>query len=277
MILAMPRYLSFTTEAEWMAWREAIPYSVGGGKLVEILGLGFKTPIRPQQARAGHDAEGMIIARACEVLECAAPLRGVCVEDEEEPWMRGSLDAHHPDVEIWEIKLVGRGWAQDWRDGCAPKVRIQGIWYSQLTSLPVRVIAVFLDDYAAPTSHDALERAVRQGAMRMWEFPLKDTLTDRLALVDAARAWREAMLVGEAPEPGEAMLVTSSPRPRIRDASDEEVRLMAELDAALRASERVEILKEQIRTRARGSAGLRGGGRLALVNSRGAVTLKDLP
>lgn len=275
----MPRYLTFDSEAEWMAWREAIPYSVGGGKLVEILGLGFKTAIRKPQAQAGHDAEGMIVARACDLLGCPAPLRSVCVEDEEEPWMRGSLDALVEDTEIWEIKLVGRGWAPDWRDGCAPKVRIQGLWYSTITGLPVRVIAVFLDDYAAPTTYAALERAVRQGAMRMWQFPLRDTLHDRMKLVEAARAWREAMLLQETPEagPAVALVAAGAGRPRVREATPEESKLLAEYDVALRAAARVEELKEQIRTCARGSAGLRGGGRLALVNSRGAVTLKEYP
>lgn len=261
-----------------MAWREAIPYSVGGGKLVEILGLSFKTAIRKPQAQAGHDAEGIIVARACDLLGCPAPLRSVCVEDEEEPWMRGSLDAVVPDTEVWEIKLVGRGWAPEWRDGCALKVRVQALWYSTITGLPVRVIAVFLDDYAAPSTYAALELAVRQGAMRMWHFPMHETRAERMKLVEAARAWRERMLTQEAPDPSPLVVVTSATtKLRVREATPEESRLMAELDEALRAAERVEELKEQIRTRARGSAGLRGGGRLALVNSRGAVSLKEFP
>jgi hypothetical protein len=273
--LTMPKYLRFDSESEWLAWREATPYSVGGGKLVEILGIGFKTAIRPGQAKSGHEAEALIMERAANILMCEPPERGLCVEDEEEPWMRGSLDAVIPETEVWEIKLVGRGWASKWADGCDPKVRVQGIWYSQITGLPLRVIAVFLDDYAVPKGAN-LETLIASSALRMWTFSLRETLEDRMALVETARAWRESMLTGDAQEPTPKILLPSGPeRRRVRQATPEECVLLARYDAALQASRDLELLKDQIRTCARGSAGLRGGGRLALVNGRGAVTLKD--
>ena len=264
-------------QEKWRIWREDVPYPVGGSRIVSIMGDGFKTAIRPAQADAGHGAEPLILARAAEDLGCEMPEQGWCVEDEEEPWMRGSLDALIPDREIWEIKLVGRGWAvKDWRDGCARKVQIQALWYSQITGLDARVIAVFLDDYAVAPGQ--LERAVSRGAMRIWEYPHADTLRERMALVDVARAWREAKIAGRMSLSAEEALDLALPqppeRPRIREATPDEVILLAQYEAALTAAADVERLKAEIRTRARGCAGIEGGGRLALVDKRGAVKLR---
>lgn len=275
----MATYTRFGADEQdkWLKWREAVPFPVGGSRVVSILGDGFKTAIRPAQADAGHGAEPLIIARAAEDLGCEMPEQGWCAEDEEEPWMRASLDALIHDREIWEIKLVGRGWAvKDWRDGCARKVKTQAIWYSQITGLDARVIAVFLDDYGVAPGQ--LERAVSRGAMRVWEFPHADTLRDRMALVDVARAWREAKIAGRMSLSAEEALDVALPqppeRPRIREATPDEVLLLAQYDAALSAAADAERLKAEIRTRARGCAGIEGGGRLALVDKRGAVKLR---
>ena len=114
----MARYLRFPTEREWLAWRENIPFAVGGSRIVDIMGRGFKTPIKASQSTAGHAAEDLIVARACADLGCAVE-RGWCVEDDEEPWIRASLDALVPDQEVWEVKSVWKGWAPSWRDGWA--------------------------------------------------------------------------------------------------------------------------------------------------------------
>ncbi len=275
--MATYRRFDADDQDKWRIWREDVPFPVGGSRVVTILGDGFKTAIRPAQADAGHGAEPLILARAAADLGCPLPEQGWCVEDEEEPWMRGSLDALIPEQEIWEIKLVGRGWAaKDWRDGCARKVQIQALWYSQITGLDARVIAVFLDDYGVTLGN--LERAVNRGAMRIWEYPHADTRAERMALVDVARAWREAKMQGRMSLSAEEALDVALPqppeRPRIREATPAEVILLAQYDAALTAAADVERLKAEIRTRARGCAGIEGGGRLALVDKRGAVKLR---
>lgn len=273
----MARYLRFPTEREWLAWRENIPFAVGGSRIVDIMGRGFKTPIKASQSTAGHAAEDLIVARACADLGCAVE-RGWCVEDDEEPWIRASIDALVPDQEVWEIKSVWKGWAPSWRDGCDEKVRIQVLWEMTITGLPGRVIAVFPDEYGAgPQTH--LERVIGRGRMEMWEFSLEATRADRMALVDAARVWREVSLSGATPEPMAIALTPQDPRPRIREATPDEAMLIAEFAATQRtlqdASARLEVLKERLRTCARGSAGIKGGGRVALVDRRGTVKIKE--
>jgi len=273
----MARYLRFQNEPEWLAWRENIPFAVGGSRIVDIMGRGFKTRIKASQASAGHAAEDLIVARACADLGCSVE-RGWCVEDEQEPWIRASLDALVPDQEVWEIKSVWKGWAPSWRDGCDEKVRIQVLWEMTITGLPGRVIAVFPDEYGAgPQTH--LERVIGRGRMEMWEFSLDATRADRMALVDAARVWREVSLSGGTPEPLNITLSPADPKPRVREATPDEAMLIARYAATQRVAQEsaalLEDLKEQLRTCARGSAGIKGGGRTALVNRRGTVTIKE--
>lgn len=258
------RFLRFASRAEWLAYREAEPLGIGGSRLADLLGVGFKGPPPEATSRRGLMAEQYAIERAAELLGVEPPEREVCFECVEEPRNRGSLDAlAWEQAEIWEVKTIGLGWRRAWRDGVPLAPQAQAEWYAGHVGWPVRFILLFLDDYE-PADPRAAALAAALDVSRV-VHPDPEKLA---AYVKLAAAWRARGGPAVATPVDEHVGGSA-----IREGTDEEALLLARFAEAKLAAESLPDLKAEIRTCARGSAGIRAGGRTVLVNRRGSVRL----
>lgn len=260
------RFLRFASREEWLAYREAEPLGVGGSRLAELIGVGFKGPPTPRAGRRGLIAEQYAIERAADLLGCGLPERDVCFEDVAEPRDRGTLDAVlWEQAEVWEVKTIGLGWRRAWRDEIPLAQRAQAEWYAGHTGMPVRFILLFLADYE-PEDPRAAALAAALDVDRVVR-PDRDTFK---AYKKLAAAWRQRK------ERGLDFIPAPVAEPLglgVREGTDEEALLLARFAEAKAAAEKLPTLREEIRTCARGSAGIRAGGRTVLVNRRGSVRL----